>query len=208
MLYNGCIYSVYGIATYAFRGYSSLTSVEIPNSVTYIGEAAFEGCSSIVSIKSFISADNLFIPADYVFGEIDKDICTLYVPASAKNTYVSTDGWKDFLNIIEMNTEFTIRYVIDGDIYDCYTLEYGESIPLSDTPVKENYVFSGWSDIPSTMPAEDVVIEGTFVLEDTAVEMVKDESGNIKDIYDLSGRKMNNPTKGINIIDGKLVYMK
>ena len=29
-------------------------------------------------------------------------------------------------------------------------------------PVKEGYTFSGWSELPETMPAHDVVITGTF----------------------------------------------
>ena len=38
------------IGSYAFSGYSSLTSITIPNSVTSIGECAFLGCSSLESI--------------------------------------------------------------------------------------------------------------------------------------------------------------
>ena len=37
--------------TYAFSGCSSLTSIEIPNSVTSIEEQAFSGCSSLISIE-------------------------------------------------------------------------------------------------------------------------------------------------------------
>ena len=43
--------SVTSIGIFAFAGCSSLTSIEIPNSVTSIGISAFEGCSSLTSIE-------------------------------------------------------------------------------------------------------------------------------------------------------------
>ena len=43
--------SVIGISKYAFENCSSLTSIEIPNSVTHIGSCAFKNCSSLTSIE-------------------------------------------------------------------------------------------------------------------------------------------------------------
>ena len=48
--YNGTTYSVTSIGSSAFRGCSSLTSIEIPNSVTSIGIRAFYWCVSLTSI--------------------------------------------------------------------------------------------------------------------------------------------------------------
>ncbi len=42
----------------------------------------------------------------------------------------------------------------------------------------------------------------------TAIEEVKGENGNVKGIYDLTGRRIENPTKGIYIIDGKKTLVK
>lgn len=43
---------------------------------------------------------------------------------------------------------------------------------------------------------------------DTGIGEVKGENGNVKAIYDLTGRKVEVPTKGIYIIDGKKVFVK
>lgn len=43
--------SVTSIGNSAFKGCSSLTSIEIPNSVTDIGASAFCGCTSLTSIE-------------------------------------------------------------------------------------------------------------------------------------------------------------
>ena len=49
----------------------------------------------------------------------------------------------------------------------------------------------------------------TYILNDpTGIGEVKGENGEVKAIYDLTGRKVEGPTKGIYIIDGKKVLVK
>lgn len=46
------------------------------------------------------------------------------------------------------------------------------------------------------------------VSDETGINELKGENGNVKTIYDLQGRKVDNPTKGIYIINGKKVLVK
>ena len=48
--HDGKAYNVTGIRYSAFSGCSNLTSISLPNSVTYIGKNAFYGCSRLTSI--------------------------------------------------------------------------------------------------------------------------------------------------------------
>ena len=62
---------------------------------------------------------------------------------------------------------YKITYKIAGDYfannnYKEETLEYGAQIIPEANPTQEGYTFSGWSEIPETMPAHDVVVEGSY----------------------------------------------
>ena len=72
---------------------------------------------------------------------------------------------------------YKLIYMVDGVVYKTYELESGASITPEPEPTKEGYTFSGWSTIPSKMPAEDVIITGTFtkdpeISEDISYEVV------------------------------------
>lgn len=82
-------------------------------------------------------------------------------------------GWSDIpatmpANDITVTGTFSVNkyklvYKVDGQEYKSYDVEYGATITPETEPTKEGYTFSGWSDIPATMPAKDIVITGTYV---------------------------------------------
>ncbi len=57
---------------------------------------------------------------------------------------------------------YTVTYVVDEIYRFRVSCAFGAPIPRIAEPKRENYVFSGWSDIPETMPAEDITIVGHF----------------------------------------------
>ena len=64
---------------------------------------------------------------------------------------------------IEAGT-FTLTYQVDDEVYKTVSYDYGTAITPETFPTKDGYTFSGWSEIPETMPAKDVIVLGTFTI--------------------------------------------
>ena len=155
--------SVTSIGNYAFYGCRGLTSVTIPNSVTSIGDYAFAGCTSLTSVIS--KKENPCAIEYECFSDDVYNNAILYVPKGTINKYRSTDYWNKFVHIEVIDCEYyTLTYEVDGVTYSSYTLKEGDEITSEEAPTKEGYTFSGWSEIPETMPASDVTITGSFTI--------------------------------------------
>ena len=108
-----------------------------------------------------------------VYKTVSYDYGTIITPepAPTKEGY-SFSGWSGVPETMPAHdvtatgtfsvNKYKLIYMVDGNEYKVYELEYGSAITPEDVPVKEGYTFSGWSWIPKTMPAEDVTITGTF----------------------------------------------
>lgn len=59
---------------------------------------------------------------------------------------------------------YTITYMLDGKQYKQVRVQYNSDITPEEAPTKTGYTFSGWSAIPSVMPARDVEVTGTFTV--------------------------------------------
>ena len=100
---------------------------------------------------------------------------------------------------------YKLTYMVDGEVYKEYTLEYGAVITPEPAPTKVDWEFSGWNEeIPTTMPAHDVTITGVFDVF-TSINSVSGSGGNEVIIYRLDGVRTNKMTKGLNIINGRKV---
>jgi hypothetical protein len=104
---------------------------------------------------------------------------------------------------------YNVIYKVDGEEYKVIPLAYGSEIILIDAPVKDGHTFSGWSEAPATMPAEDVVIEGSFSPITTINGVVYDAEDLL--IYNLRGERIidvDELERGIYIINGKKVWVE
>jgi hypothetical protein len=100
--------------------------------------------------------------------------------------------------------KYKLVYMVDGADYKSYDVEYGTKITSEAAPEKEGYSFSGWDNVPETMPAKDVIVIGSFKEITGIISVINDSPGTL--IYDMQGRRIDHLQKGLNIIrmsDGK-----
>ena len=132
--------SVTSIGDFAFFANTRLTSVKIPENVTTIGDCAFKSCGLT---DMYCYAEQLPEIGSSIFMDTYHK-ATLHVPASSVDAYSNAEQWNEFPNIVALTDE-----------------EMG--------------------------------------VEDVMMQMDGKESA----IYDLNGRKVVQPTKGIYIQNGK-----
>lgn len=177
--HKGTTYTVTSINNGAFYGCSGLTSITIPNSVTSIGSEAFSCCTGLTSVV--IPSSVVFIGENAFFYCLLKDVylyrkkevyetypfaedagrATLHVNVLLVESY--RNKWPCFQDYVCLDDDgsYKLSYYIGDNLYKTAIYEYGESI-VPENPTKEGYSFSGWNEIPETMPDHDVTVTGSF----------------------------------------------
>ena len=89
------------ISSLAFYNCTSLDSIYIPSTVTSISSNAFSEAKNINIVVS--ASDAPVSIGETAFPGIVYLSATLYVPSGTKSKYETTNGWKEFANIIETN---------------------------------------------------------------------------------------------------------
>ena len=160
------ISGVTSIGNSAFSGCSSLTSVEIGDSVTSIGNSAFYNCSSLTSV---VIGNGVTSIGSYAFYNCSS-LTSVVIPASV--TLIDYEAFRscDSLTNIEVRADNTAYQSIDGNLYtkDGTTLiQYtigktatSFTIPDSVTSIDE-YAFSGCSSLTSVVIPDSVTSIGS-----------------------------------------------
>ena len=148
---------------YVFSGWSDIPATMPAHDVTVTGTF------SINSYKLTYIVDG----EEYKSYEVEYGSAITPEAAPTKEGYVFS-GWSDIpatmpAHDVTVTGTFSINsykltYIVDGEEYKSYEVEYGGAITPEPLPVKEGYTFSGWSEIPATMPAHDVIVTGTFAV--------------------------------------------
>ena len=216
------------------------TKIESPTAPTKTGYT-FVGWDN--EIPETMPADNMSFKAQWTINqytltfnadngtedvEITQDYGTKFdTPADPTREGYTFAGWNmdipetipaedmSFTALWSVNS-YKLVYILDGEVYAEYDVEYGSEITPENDPEKTGYTFDGWTEIPETMPAHDVEIHGSFSVVTAIRTILADEKA--VDVYNLNGVLVKRNVevdkldkvlkKGVYIICGKKFVVK
>ena len=170
---------------HSFSGWQGLPETMPARDVTVTGTFTINSYNAVFKI-----GDEVIDTVNVVYGQ---PVTAPQAPEKEGHTFA---GWQDVpesmpASDIEIYGNYTVnvyavKYYVDGNEYLTDSIAYGEDIKPAPEPEKEGYEFSGWSDIPETMPAHDIIIEGSFKIASGIEKLMNDNNGYVT-IYSING---------------------
>ncbi len=93
--------------------------------------------------------------------------------------------------------KYKVTYIVDSEEYYSIEVVYGADVNPIEEPSKEGYTFSGWLDLPEEMPAHDVTVTGSFIINRYKVIYMLDgvEYGTSEVVYGAEVNPIGEPSK-------------
>ena len=125
----------------------------------------YKGTSGTI-IEVVLVADNDLLPGSY-----DINLKNIVV-SHPKGDVIKPANYAGKVTILP--AEYTLTYILDDKEFYKEDLSAGSSIIPKEVPHKEGYSFSGWKDLPSTMPTHNVTVKGSYIANKYKVTFVAD----------------------------------
>lgn len=148
---------------YTFSGWSEIPKTMPTHDVTVTGSFTINKYKLVYKVDG----------AEYKSYELEFGAAITPEPAPTKEGYTFS-GWSEIpttmpAHDVTVTGSFTkgaykLTYMVDGEVYKTISYDYGATITPEPAPVKDGCTFSGWSEIPATMPAHDVTVTGSFTI--------------------------------------------
>lgn len=120
--------------------------------------------STSLSLKPFSGTDGtlLFLNLTTKEGRADgKATISNIIFSTADSQRMTMDDVS--VDITIYNT-YKLSYLVDGEEYLTDSVIYNTPLTPVVNPEREGYTFNGWDEVPETMPAHDVTVNGTFTV--------------------------------------------
>ena len=208
--YNDIALSVTSIGHQAFSDCSGLTSVTIGNSVTKIGFAAFYKCSNLASITIGNSVKEIGESAFYDCVSLTE----VTIPNSV--TEIGFAAFQSCSGLKEVRIGNSVTNIGELNFADCKNLSMITSLNPTPPTITSN-TFSNYTATLNVPEGSKTAYQNAdywknftniVEIDPSGVQTITLDKGINAPIYDLNGRKLKEPSKGINIIGRKKVVVK
>lgn len=203
--------SVTSIGGSAFQNCKNLTGITLPNSVTSIGHSAFDGCSTLT---------NVTLPESLTHIELSlfkncSSLTNVTIPEGV--TSIKSSAFEGCSSLTDITLPSSVTYIDRHAFYDCTSLAnfycYAEVPPTCDDyglagfPRTNLFVPRGCADAYCTTYPWVLFFN---IYENDLLSICPAKTENAIDdttLYDLSGKRIDCPTRGFYIQGGKK-YMR
>ena len=166
-----------------------LTELSIPAEIAEVKDYAFYNCNGVTNIDIVDGVKSIGNSAFYGCCDLE----TLYISNTIES--IGDYAFAECNNIIDIKIGSkkaiaASKNIFSSDAYNnaCLYVPTGRNFAYKKTAPWSNFY----------------IVEMDF----TGIDEVKAENGKVKTVYDLQGRKVENPTNGVYIINGKKVVIK
>lgn len=149
--------SVTSIGNNAFYGCSGLTTLNLPSNVTSIGDRAFGGCSNLTSVDLPSSITKM---GDFVFFYCEK-LSNVNLPSDI--TTISTGAFGGCSSLQNINLPSGVTTIGDNAFSDCSNLT-NVILPSAFTAIG-NVAFSGCSNLANVTLSSNITSIGTYAFQ-------------------------------------------
>ena len=202
--------SVTSIGNYAFNYCPGLTEITIPNSVTSIGTRAFSYCENL---RNIIIHNGITQIMNNTF-----ECCTNLTNISLPNgiTKIGSSAFRNCFSLSSITIPKSVTSIGNGAFFDCTSLS--EVVSLNPTPptISSNtfteYTATLQVPISSKEAYQNAEYWKNFTniveIDPSGIQTITLDKDINAPVYDLNGRKLKEPIRGINIIKGKKLMVK
>lgn len=130
--------------------------------ISYLGNSVY-GTTKTYTVNEGAYPVLFFVPnAGYRIKSVVVNGSDVTSSVTDNQYIVSNISQNTTVSVEYVANKYRLTYRIDGVEYKTMELEYNKTITPEPAPSKEGYTFLGWSNIPATMPANDVTVTGSF----------------------------------------------
>lgn len=159
---------------HSFEGWKDLPEVMPAANIVVTGSYKVNSYKAVFKI-----GEEIYDTSEFLYGA---SVTAPDAPEKEGYTFV---GWKDMpatmpAKDVEIHGVYSVNtykavFKIGDDVVATLDVEYGASITAPEAPAREGYTFAGWGEIPATMPAKDIEINGSYTVNTYTLTVYLDD---------------------------------